>query len=135
MVTELARRLRTPILADPLSNLRFGVHAQSNIICRYDAFLRQQNFVRHCKPDWVLRFGAMPVSTSLGKYLEHSSPTTILCAPRGDWPDPLHQTSEMVRSDAIDLCNLIMAEGPSANEDGWLKRFKQEEERVGRIVA
>ena len=133
VVTELARRLRTPILADPLSNLRFGVHAQSNIICRYDAFLRQQDFVQHSKPDWVLRFGAMPVSTSLGKYLEHSSPTTILCAPRGDWPDPLHQTSEMVRSGAIDLCNLIMAEGPSANEDGWLKRFKQEEERVGRI--
>ncbi len=133
VVTELARRLHVPILADPLSNLRFGVHAQSNIICRYDAFLRQQEFVQYNRPDWVLRFGAMPVSASLAKYLKHSSATTILCAPRGDWPDPLHQTTEMVHCDAISLCNRIMAGEPTPGEDKLLNRFKQEEKRVGEI--
>ncbi len=132
-VTELARRLHVPILADPLSNLRFGVHAQSNIICRYDAFLRRQDFVQYSRPDWVLRFGAMPISASLANYLKHSSPTTILCAPRGDWPDPLHQTTEMVRCDAIDLCNRIMTGGAAPGEAEWLNRFKLEEERVSKI--
>lgn len=133
VVTELARRLRVPILADPLSNLRFGVHAQSNILCHYDAFLRRRDLVQQNRPDWVLRFGAMPVSAVLAKYLEHHAPSTILCAPRGDWPDPLHQTHEMVRADPVTLCNQIMAGEPKPGEDEWLDRFKREEERVSNI--
>ncbi len=132
-VTELARRLHIPILADPLSNLRFGAHGHSNIISCYDGFLRHQEFIDQNRPSWVLRFGAMPVSKTLMQYLQLSAPVTILCAPRGDWPDPLHQTSEMVRANPVDLCNRLMESGPQPISDGWLEKFQQAEQQTSSI--
>jgi 2-succinyl-5-enolpyruvyl-6-hydroxy-3-cyclohexene-1-carboxylate synthase len=124
-VTELARRLHLPILADPLSNLRFGTHGHSNIITHYDGFLRQQRFFDQNQPAWVLRFGAMPVAKPLMHYLKQSAPNTILCAPRGDWPDPLHQTKEIVRTSPTDLCNKLMESDLQPATDAWLKQFQQ----------
>ena len=132
-VAELARRMGVPLLADPLSNLRFGIHGQSNIISRYDTFLRNRMFASEIHPEWVLRFGATPVSKTLLQYLEMSKPTTILCAPRGDWPDPLHHTSEMVRTEPLELCNSLMERSQSGFKPEWLQRFQLEEERVRQI--
>ena len=132
-VAELARRLHLPILADPLSNLRFGAHGHSNIICRYDSFLRHISFADRNKPTWVLRFSSMPVSKTLMQYLQQSTPATILCAPRGDWPDPLHQTSEMVRADPTDLCNKLMETNQQSAAKEWLKQFQQAEQQTGSI--
>jgi 2-succinyl-5-enolpyruvyl-6-hydroxy-3-cyclohexene-1-carboxylate synthase len=132
-VTELARRLQLPILADPLSNLRFGAHGHSNIICHYDCFLRHGSFAGRSKPAWVLRFGSMPVSKPLMQYLQLSTPATILCAPRGDWPDPLHQTSEMVRASQTDLCNKLMETNQQPIASEWLKQFQQAEQQTSSI--
>jgi 2-succinyl-5-enolpyruvyl-6-hydroxy-3-cyclohexene-1-carboxylate synthase len=132
-VTELARRLQLPILADPLSNLRFGAHGHSNIICHYDCFLRHGSFAGRSKPAWVLRFGSMPVSKPLMQYLQLSTPATILCAPRGDWPDPLHQTSEMVRASQTDLCNKLMETNQQPIASDWLKQFQQAEQQTSSI--
>lgn len=132
-VAELARRLHIPILSDPLSNLRFGAHGHSSIISNYDGFLLHQAFVEKARPTWVLRFGAMPVSKSLMHYLEQSAPNTILCAPRGDWPDPLHQTREIVRSHPIDLCDRLMETDLQPATDKWLKQFQQAEQLTSAI--
>ncbi len=132
-VTELARRLQVPILADPLSGLRFGAHGHSNICSHYDGFLRHQGFIRQNRPSWALRFGAMPVSKALMLYLQQCVPTTILCAPHGDWPDPLHQTSEMVRADPVELCNRLMKSGLQTAGDTWLGQFQQAEQRANSI--
>ncbi len=132
-ISELARRLHLPILADPLSGMRFGAHGHFNIFSRYDSFLRNRRFVDRSRPEWVLRFGAMPVSKELMHYLQLSAPATILCAPRGDWPDPLHQTSEMVRTDPIDLCNKLMEADIQPNTSEWLEEFQQAEQQVASI--
>ena len=127
-IAELARRLRLPVVADPLSNVRFGAHGHSNIISNYDGFLRHQEFIDHTLPTWVLRFGAMPISKSLEQYLERNNPETILCAPRGDWPDPLHLTKEIVRANPVALCDALMETKLLPEHDNWLKRFQQAEQ-------
>jgi 2-succinyl-5-enolpyruvyl-6-hydroxy-3-cyclohexene-1-carboxylate synthase len=132
-VAELGRRLHLPILADPLSNLRFGAHGHVNIFCHYDSFLRHQNFTARNKPTWVIRFGAMPVSKVLMQYLQQSTPATILCAPRGDWPDPLHQTGEMVRTNPVEFCNQLMESDLQPIADSWLAQFHREEQSTGSI--
>jgi len=132
-VAELARRMHMPLLADPLSNLRFGAHGQSNIICHYDTFLRIGEFADHNQLQWVLRFGAAPISKTLLQYLEAQQPATILCAPRGDWPDPLHQTSEMVRTAPLQLCNLLLDQIQPPTDANLLQHFQQEEQRVRNI--
>jgi 2-succinyl-5-enolpyruvyl-6-hydroxy-3-cyclohexene-1-carboxylate synthase len=129
---DLAERLACPILADPLSGLRFGGHAHGRIITRYDGFLRSQRF-REQQPDWVLRFGAAPVSKDLLDYLEHAEPRTILCAPRGDWPDPLHQTREMVRSDPSLVCEALGACHLRAGPSTWWEHFSRAEQAVDQV--
>ncbi len=133
-ITELAQYLRAPILADPLSNLRFGTHSHSNICSHYDGFLRNQGFAERNRPKWALRFGAMPVSKTLMQHLEQSTPETILCAPRGDLPDPLRQASVIVRTDSVELCNRLIQTKPGSIANGWLDSFQQAEQQVGSIL-
>jgi len=125
---RLARRLNAPLLADPLSNLRFGAHEQGMLISRYDAFLRNRAFAAANRPAWVLRFGALPVSKPLLQYLAQVDAPTIVCAPRGDWPDPLNQAREWVRCAPTTLCNALnrleLAPAPSS----WAGRFLNAEQ-------
>lgn len=128
VITRLAAQLDCPLLVDPLSGLRFGNHDHSRIICRYDALLRSHAFKDRNKLDWVLRFGAAPVSKSLLDYLSESTAKLILCAPRGDWPDPLHQVTEMVRTEPVMLCESLLATGLTPGPKDWLARFSQAEQ-------
>jgi 2-succinyl-5-enolpyruvyl-6-hydroxy-3-cyclohexene-1-carboxylate synthase len=122
-VTRLAARLDCPLLADPLSGLRFGSHEHTRIISRYDGFLRAERFRQDAQPAWVLRFGAAPVSKTLLDYLARAKPHTMLCAPRGDWPDPLHQTGEMLRTDPSLLCKGLDEQPIAPGPADWLRLF------------
>ncbi|MBL3598855.1 MAG: 2-succinyl-5-enolpyruvyl-6-hydroxy-3-cyclohexene-1-carboxylic-acid synthase [gamma proteobacterium endosymbiont of Lamellibrachia anaximandri] len=126
-VTRLAEVLEAPILADPLSQLRFGNHDLSHIISRYDSFLRNPDFRQQHQPAWVLRFGAAPVSKTLLNYLEGSDVPTLLCDPFGNWPDPLHQVTEMIRATPEQLCEQLLETHPVTVGDNWLKDFAAQE--------
>ncbi|QYZ64576.1 MAG: 2-succinyl-5-enolpyruvyl-6-hydroxy-3-cyclohexene-1-carboxylate synthase [Gammaproteobacteria bacterium (ex Lamellibrachia satsuma)] len=126
-VTKLAKALDTPILADPLSQLRFGNHDLSHIISRYDGFLRNPNFRQRHQPAWVLRFGAAPVSKILHNYLEGSDVPTLLCDPFGNWPDPLHQVTEMIRATPTLLCQKLLEMNPVSTGDNWFNDFAAQE--------
>ena len=98
-LAQLAEALACPVLADPLANLRYGAHDRSRILGRYDAFLRREGFAGNPRPEWVLRFGAVPVSKQLQNYLAACDSAHILVEPHGRWPDPLHQTTRLLRAD------------------------------------
>ncbi|MFA7096075.1 MAG: 2-succinyl-5-enolpyruvyl-6-hydroxy-3-cyclohexene-1-carboxylic-acid synthase [Gammaproteobacteria bacterium] len=130
-VTRLAQVLDCPVLADPLSGLRCGPHDRSRILCRYDAFLRRRGFAATHRPDWVLRFGDMPVSKALQQYLEsHPSALHILADPHGRWPDPLHLTTDLVRADPATLCAALAAAAPAAAPGDWTQEFLAQEHRA-----
>ncbi|MEW8043380.1 MAG: 2-succinyl-5-enolpyruvyl-6-hydroxy-3-cyclohexene-1-carboxylic-acid synthase [gamma proteobacterium symbiont of Phacoides pectinatus] len=99
-IAGLAAACDAPLLVDPLSNLRCGTHDRSRVIADYDACLRRQRFRQTAAPEWVLRFGAMPVSKVLGEFL-HGLPggEMILVDPHGRWPDPLQRASDMFQAD------------------------------------
>src|SRR5690606_17003578 len=67
-VTQLAAAAGVPILADPLSGVRFGAHTDgAHVIGGYDTFLPSGALPA---PDLVLQFGAEPTSQMLINYLE-----------------------------------------------------------------
>ena len=68
----LAEKIQFPIIADPLSQLRSGEHNENMIIDAYDAFLRNEEANNELKPDFIIRFGAMPVSKALTIFLKEN---------------------------------------------------------------
>ncbi len=130
-LAALAAKLDCPVLADPLSDLRFGGHDRSHILCHYDAFLRNTAFRENHRPQWVLRFGSMPVSKSLLHYLQAlPAGKLILVDPFGRWPDPLHRVGEMLRATPEAVCEglLTRVAGPAAPV--WWEDFSIQEQSL-----
>jgi 2-succinyl-5-enolpyruvyl-6-hydroxy-3-cyclohexene-1-carboxylate synthase len=133
-LAQLAEALACPVLADPLANLRYGAHDRSRILGRYDAFLRREGFAGNPRPEWVLRFGAMPVSKQLQNYLAACDSAHILVEPHGRWPDPLHQTTRLLRADPAAVCSALAAALPLPAPAAWLEGFAAQERRAGALA-
>ena len=133
-LARLAATLNWPVLADPLSGLRFGEYDRSRVLCHYDAFLRQAAFSERYRPQWVLRFGSMPVSRSLMQYLQLlQAGQLIIVDPFGRWPDPLHRAGEMLRATAQVVCERLTARISDATPASWWKAFSQQEQAAARL--
>lgn len=133
-LTALAARLDCPVLADPLSGLRHGPHDRSRLLTRYDAWLRREPAGR-IVPQWVLRFGAMPVSKPLQEALRRQpAGLRVLVDAQGRWPDPLHQTDEMVRATPELFCTALAEAVGRPADARWRERLQGEEQRAERLM-
>jgi 2-succinyl-5-enolpyruvyl-6-hydroxy-3-cyclohexene-1-carboxylate synthase len=121
-LTALAARLGCPILAEPLSNLRFGPHDRSQLCVRYNLWLGEPQ-VAPSRPEWILRFGAFPVTRNLQNYLSGSASIHALVEPWPRWNDPTHRLTHLLRADPLAVCQAILTAAPTAAPAGWLKGF------------
>lgn len=107
-VAALAQGLGFPILADPLSGVRYGSHDRTWVIDAYDALLRDDGFAGGYVPDIVLRFGAMPTSKALALYLQrHHLAQHIVVDEGAGWRDPGHLATRMVYADPVAMCQAL----------------------------
>ncbi len=123
---RLAASLDAPILAEPLSGLRHGPHDRSRILAHAARFLRDSNLPA---PDWVMRFGAFPVSRTLERWLAglHEA-HHLLVAPAGQWPDPLKRSDTLLRGDPRAIAEALASQCRPANADfstNWLAAEKE----------
>ena len=72
-IVRFAEKIRAPILADPLSQIRYGFNSNL-ILANYDYFLQ----IVEIKPDIVIRFGRKPTSKILSKLLNSWKRQTYL---------------------------------------------------------
>ena len=108
-VVRLSRELQFPLLADVLSQVRRGTHDVSCVVDSYDAFLRDSQVARHLMPDFVLRFGATPVSKPLQLYLQTlTGCRQMLIAPSDDWHDPALVATDKVQIDPRSFCEAML---------------------------
>ncbi|MBP2243026.1 2-succinyl-5-enolpyruvyl-6-hydroxy-3-cyclohexene-1-carboxylate synthase [Cytobacillus eiseniae] len=108
-VTQLAKKLKLPILADPLSQLRSGKHDGTFIIDTYDTFLKNEAAMQQLKPDLIIRFGAMPVSKSLTIFLKECEDVRqFVVDGGGGWRDPGMISTEMIYCQETNLCHSIL---------------------------
>lgn len=121
-LARLAATLGYPILTDPLSQVRCGLHDRALVVDAYDAFLRDPEIAGALSPQVVLRFGAIPTSKPLLLYLErHAAAQQIVVDPAG-WPDPLHLASHVVHADPAALAEALATQlaGTRCRPDpGW----------------
>ncbi|WP_340003217.1 2-succinyl-5-enolpyruvyl-6-hydroxy-3-cyclohexene-1-carboxylic-acid synthase [Oceanobacillus sp. FSL K6-0127] len=127
VITELALKWRLPVLADPLSQVRAGSHEKDHVIEAYDAFLRNKTIREQLEPDYIIRFGAMPVSKAYLFYVkEHAHVKQYIVEGSSGYREPAGNRTEFIFADPVMLCRAIQATS-SINEVelSWLNRWQE----------
>ncbi|MBK1647705.1 2-succinyl-5-enolpyruvyl-6-hydroxy-3-cyclohexene-1-carboxylic-acid synthase [Rhabdochromatium marinum] len=142
-----ARQLGIPLLADPLSGLRFasvpevapapnnGPNSNPNsgsnspLIRHYDALLRNPTVAARLQPDWVLRCGLAPVSKTLGQWL--SGVPSWLLGSQTPWCDPGHDVQGVIADSALALADNQPAQPADPH---WLSLWHQAEQATAALA-
>ncbi len=120
-ILKLGRHLQWPVLADPLSGLRYSSQPHPEwLIAGYDLFAETLDV----KPDQVIRFGSKPVSKQLNRFLDRYQTQTILVDPVGRFNDDC----PTVVSTAVDeFCDAACRLLPSGKTGEQCKRWMRSE--------
>jgi 2-succinyl-5-enolpyruvyl-6-hydroxy-3-cyclohexene-1-carboxylate synthase len=132
-VARLAARLESPILADPLSGLRWGPHDRGRVCTAYDLFLRGDIGKQGLVPDVVLQFGGAPTGVGLQRYLDRPGHQHWLVAPSGPWSDPARRASQRIYADPASLADALADRLPQAGSRDWIDHWRQAESRGARL--
>ncbi|WP_436910591.1 2-succinyl-5-enolpyruvyl-6-hydroxy-3-cyclohexene-1-carboxylic-acid synthase [Halosimplex marinum] len=96
-VAELLGATGFPLLADPLSRLRYGSLVEDHPVAGgYDSYLDADGWP---DPDVVLRFGASPTSKVLRRFLRDADARQVVVDPAGDWPEAEFTATDYVEAD------------------------------------
>jgi 2-succinyl-5-enolpyruvyl-6-hydroxy-3-cyclohexene-1-carboxylic-acid synthase len=137
VVRALANRLGWPLLADHLSQTRYGPEKCPSLIDCYDAFLRDPAFVASYAPELVLRFGAMPTAKPFLLYLQqHPDCEQLIVDGGAGWLDPTLSASSMIYADPVLLCQqldeVLQAKGYQSRIKGAWSQAWQRAQRITR---
>jgi 2-succinyl-5-enolpyruvyl-6-hydroxy-3-cyclohexene-1-carboxylate synthase len=114
-LTSFASKTGYPVIADPLSGLRFGSSAGGG----YDSYLP---FMGAHKPDVIIRFGSIPTSQRLNDFMSQSNLAHYIhVAGDGEWSDDSHRVTAFIESD---VCKLLAAvENMSERRTCWQSQY------------
>ncbi|WP_175990591.1 2-succinyl-5-enolpyruvyl-6-hydroxy-3-cyclohexene-1-carboxylic-acid synthase [Bacillus sp. Marseille-Q1617] len=123
-IMEFAEHYGFPVVADPLSGVRSGVHSKENVIETYDAFLKTKEVSDDLLPDLIIRFGAMPVSKPLTLFLKGLPDVPYWVVSSGEeWQDPIAKATEFIYCDERLFC-MDLKTGAGTKDAGWLHEWK-----------
>ncbi len=115
----LASKWNIPVLADPLSQLRAGEHDKSLLIEGYDSILKSKKVRDKVKPDFIIRFGAMPVSKPYLFFLkENRGVPHFVIEPDAGHREPTMTKTQFVYCDPHEFCHRF-ANYPMQMEQSW----------------
>ncbi|QSW98807.1 2-succinyl-5-enolpyruvyl-6-hydroxy-3-cyclohexene-1-carboxylic-acid synthase [Haloterrigena alkaliphila] len=137
-VVAVAERVGAPILADPLSGLRFGPHLGDDpgdgpVYGGYDAYVDELP-----EPDVVVRVGASPTSKPLRHALRDADALQFLLDPAGGWREATFTATDLFAAAPGDvfegLRERLEAEAGANSTGGeteaeWLAAFDDAERR------
>lgn len=108
LITNLASKLKYPIFADALSGVRVGSHDRSMVLDTYDGYLRDDDLSTLVSPDFIIRFGPLPVSKALTQYLEkHKNAYQVLVDECDNWRDPFRVVSKFFNVSPVSFCEAL----------------------------
>ena len=106
-IVSLSNQIGYPILADGVSQLRFGSQDKSLIISNYDAIFRSKEFIDAHQPDLILQFGRTITSKGLESFFERSHANRFLINKYGDWFDPSRGAIKAISGEPSISCDQI----------------------------
>lgn len=136
-IVALSEKLQAPILADPTSQLRAGNHSLKNIIANYDAIFRVVSLREKLKPDYIIRFGAMPISKHYLYYVQtHEAASQIVVENSKDMREPTNHPSDYIFADSNLVCEQLLGgmKDYVANVD-WLQTWQEKDQVAQNEIA
>lgn len=135
-VSDFAAKWQFPILADPLSQVRAGGHRKDLVIEGFDAFLRSETVRRQLKPDFIIRFGAMPVSKAYLSYVKkHDDIPQFVVENTAGYREPAGNQTEWIYTDSTELCrDLANTSVTQPIAEGWLESWQRMNEKAKHIL-
>lgn len=134
-VEHLARAAGCPVLADPLSGIRFGVAKDSHVIARGDSLTLSKAFAANCRPEWVISFGGPPTSKNVLTWLQGLKVSDYIVVDNTvRWPDPLRLVTHLVRSYPASFCRGVTSRVTSAPAS-WMAAFRAYERDIDTLAA
>ena len=135
-VAALAAATGFPLLADPLSGLRFGEHCADTLVCGgYDSYLDVDGWPA---PETVLRVGASPTSKVLRRYLRdgarEAGTRQFLVDPAGEWREATFTASDLLVADPNRLARDLAERVETSASDEWRERFATAERRYWELI-
>ena len=124
-IVALAAALDWPVLADPLSGIRHGEHDRARVVDAYDLLLRDPGFSAAHQPEVVLRFGAVPTSKPLNRFLaEAAAHQLLVTTATTTWPDPELRLRHVIVGEPADFCRRAQHALPCVAALGnWSERW------------
>lgn len=121
-VAQLAKASGYPVVADPLSGVRFGAAATSGLVLGgYESYL-QGGKAAWERPDVVIRFGAVPTGKWINSYVTASAPTHFIhIRENGIWADDSHLVNYFLQADPATVCAQVTQSLPSRSLSAWAK--------------
>lgn len=134
-VAALSRQAGYPLLADPLSGVRFGPWVpQTAVLSGYETYLQGDPGWR--EPQVVLRFGAVPTSKWLNHYLDRIRPAyRFHVRQNGVWADDSHRVSHFWQVQEAALCRAVAQRVPPRPQSSWQAQVVATETAVWQAMA
>ncbi|MEZ3143486.1 2-succinyl-5-enolpyruvyl-6-hydroxy-3-cyclohexene-1-carboxylic-acid synthase [Halobaculum sp. MBLA0143] len=135
-ITTLAHRTGFPVLADPLSGLRFGSSTRvAPILGGYDGVLAGDAVADWPDPEVVFRFGASPTSKPLREYLAATDARQLLVDPAGGWREAEFTATDLVAADPSRLAVAAARRVGGPDSTAWRERWEAAERAHWEAVA
>ena len=138
-ITALAHATGFPIVADPLSGLRFGGHTRvTTTVGGYDGYLDARVTDDWPDPEVVVRVGASPTSKRLRQYLARTDARQFVVDPAGGWREAAFRATDLVVADpsrlAARLAELVGGPDAPAWRERWAEAERVYRETVGDVT-
>lgn len=127
-VARFAAAAGWPVLADPVSNLRFP-----GTVSTYDPMLRAPALAARRAPELVLRLGAPPTNRPLGQWLGPETPQ-VHVDPDDSWLDPQHGVAGHVVADAELLLGALAEQLGEPVDTAWEEEWSADERVVRDVI-
>jgi 2-succinyl-5-enolpyruvyl-6-hydroxy-3-cyclohexene-1-carboxylate synthase len=133
-VAELASKAGYPLLADPLSGLRYGPWtANRPVIGGYENYLSGGRDPVGQSPQLILRFGALPTGKWVSAYLARQAEAQhIHVRANGVWADDQHLTGRFLQVDAHDFCRRLSRVVATRADRSWVATVLAQEQNLRR---
>lgn len=131
-IVALSEKLAAPIIADPTSQLRAGNHPLQNVVATYDAIFRVESFREELKPDYIIRFGGMPISKHYLFYLEtHEAAMQIVVENSQAMREPTNHSTDYIFAESNLLCQQLLSAMHDYKPDyQWLQKWQDKDQIV-----